>query len=149
MIEVLEALGTKECTSQPANNYSWKYTRFRAPEHCVQYFTGLTGTINSYGLNLNNPAMSTLLQAQNYKNCIRKEKGEGVTPPAVWDGKSAKCVERIIRQMVVAKNPPNVWRAKNRPKGCFRNEVSRMLAIPRVSFLKTWQGVNYQHPILL
>ena len=79
MIEVLEALGTKECTSQPANNYNWKYTRFRAPEHCVQYFTGLTGTINSYGFNLNNPAMSTLLQAQNYKNGC----GE----------KSAKCVE--------------------------------------------------------
>ena len=101
MIEVLEALGTKECTSQPANNYNWKYTRFRAPEHCVQYFTGLTGTINSYGFNLNNPAMSTLLQAQNYKNCIRKEKGEGVTPPAVWDGKSAKCFVQKCRQKLL------------------------------------------------
>lgn len=42
----------------------------RAPAGCVQYFTGLTGTVSSY-----NFQGMLLLQAQNYQNCIRQEEG--------------------------------------------------------------------------
>ena len=42
-----------------------------ASQHgCFQYFTGLTGTIQSYNL-----AETLELVGQNYKNCIRQEAG--------------------------------------------------------------------------
>ena len=41
-------------------------TTLRAPTDCVQYFTGVTGTIQSY-----NFAGGQLLNSQYYNNCIR------------------------------------------------------------------------------
>merc|ERR1711997_646715 len=46
------------CTS------SWK-----APTDCVQYFTGVSGTVQNYNFG------GQLLQSQTYDNCIRQEKG--------------------------------------------------------------------------
>ena len=42
----------------------------RAPTDCVQYFTGISGNVQSY-----NFQGAQLLQGMNYKNCIRTEKG--------------------------------------------------------------------------
>jgi hypothetical protein len=42
----------------------------------VQYFTGIAGVIHSYGHNQADEAQSTLLQKQDYENCIRRERGE-------------------------------------------------------------------------
>jgi hypothetical protein len=42
----------------------------------VQYFTGIAGVIHSYGHNQADQAQSTLLQNQDYDNCIRRERGE-------------------------------------------------------------------------
>ena len=48
------------------------YTKdlFRAPTDCVQYFTGISGSVKSY-----NYAGAQLLAGQRYNNCIRTEKG--------------------------------------------------------------------------
>merc|ERR1712064_252717 len=43
---------------------------FKAPPDCVQYFTGITGTVENY-----NHQGGQLLNSQNYQNCIRTEKG--------------------------------------------------------------------------
>lgn len=43
---------------------------WRVPAGCVQYYTGLSGNVKSYG-----HASGQLLQAQNYNNCIRQEEG--------------------------------------------------------------------------
>ncbi len=43
---------------------------FRAPQDCVQYFTGASGTFMSY-----NFAGGTHLISQNYQTCIRQEQG--------------------------------------------------------------------------
>lgn len=43
---------------------------YKAPEGCLQYFTGLTGTISNY-----NSAEGTHLSDHNYANCIRTEEG--------------------------------------------------------------------------
>ena len=42
----------------------------RAPTDCVQYFTGVSGSVKSY-----NYAGSQILAGQRYNNCIRTEKG--------------------------------------------------------------------------
>ena len=42
----------------------------RAPTDCVQYFTGISGSVKSY-----NYAGAQLLAGQRYNNCIRTEKG--------------------------------------------------------------------------
>ena len=39
---------------------------FRAPQDCVQYFTGTQGRVQSYGW-----AGAQLLAGMNYQNCIR------------------------------------------------------------------------------
>ena len=46
------------------------YHNSRAPTDCVQYFTGISGNVQSY-----NFQGAQLLQGMNYKNCIRTEKG--------------------------------------------------------------------------
>jgi len=43
---------------------------FKAPPDCVQWFTGITGTVENY-----NHQGGQLLNSQNYQNCIRTEKG--------------------------------------------------------------------------
>jgi len=50
-------------TRQISCTASWK-----APPDCVQYFTGITGTVKSYNF-------GQILQSQQYNNCIRQEKG--------------------------------------------------------------------------
>jgi len=50
---------------QIACTASWK-----APTDCVQYFTGLSGSVNSY-----NYAGGQIIQSQDYDNCIRQESG--------------------------------------------------------------------------
>ena len=45
---------------------------FRAPTDCVQYFTGVAGSISSY----NHEGGGTQLSSQNYNLCIRQEQGE-------------------------------------------------------------------------
>ena len=42
----------------------------RAPTDCVQYFTGISGSVQNY-----NFAGGQMLQSQTYVNCIRTEKG--------------------------------------------------------------------------
>merc|ERR1712183_113470 len=57
---------------------------WKAPTDCVQYFTAISDTVNSYN------AGNQLLQKQNYDNCIRQGKGycriqwkqNSATPPA-------------------------------------------------------------------
>jgi len=44
--------------------------KYRAPRDCVQYFTGVTGNVQSYNFQGN-----TMLHSQTYNNCIRTEKG--------------------------------------------------------------------------
>ncbi len=46
---------------------------FRAPTDCVQYFTGFSGTFQSYNWQTAQPQ---LLQAQNYFMCFRQEEGK-------------------------------------------------------------------------
>jgi len=43
---------------------------YKAPTDCVQYFTGISGSVKSY-----NYAGAQLLAGQRYNNCIRTEKG--------------------------------------------------------------------------
>jgi len=43
---------------------------YKAPVDCVQYFTGISGSVQTY-----NHQGSQLLHTQNYQNCIRTEKG--------------------------------------------------------------------------
>merc|ERR1712241_1532849 len=43
---------------------------YKAPTDCVQYFTGVSGSVKSY-----NYAGSQILAGQRYNNCIRTEKG--------------------------------------------------------------------------
>jgi len=43
--------------------------KWKAPPDCVQYFTGVTGSIKSYNFG------NQILQTQEYSNCIRQEKG--------------------------------------------------------------------------
>ena len=43
---------------------------YRAPTNCVQYFTGLSGSVETY-----NHQGAQVLQGMNYQNCIRTEKG--------------------------------------------------------------------------
>jgi len=50
---------------QIACTASWK-----APVDCVQYFTGLSGSVQNY-----NYAGGQVLQSQDYDNCVRQEKG--------------------------------------------------------------------------
>jgi len=59
------------------NQWKIKVTQYSCSDDCVasqegcfQYFTGLTGTIQSYNL-----AQTAQLQGHNYKNCIRQEEG--------------------------------------------------------------------------
>lgn len=44
--------------------------RARAPDGCTQYFTGVSGTVQSY-----NFADEVMLQDLDYANCIRRERG--------------------------------------------------------------------------
>ena len=44
---------------------------FRAPADCVQYFTGASGSFQSY-----NFQGGTLLEGQNYAVCVRQEKSQ-------------------------------------------------------------------------
>ncbi len=47
------------------------YSRTRAPADCVQYFTGASGSFQSY-----NFQGGTMLENQNYAVCIRQEECE-------------------------------------------------------------------------
>ena len=47
------------------------YFYFRAPADCTQYFTGTTGTIQTY-----NFAGGQLIAGVDYTNCVRQELGE-------------------------------------------------------------------------
>ena len=42
----------------------------RAPQDCTQYFTGASGTIQSY-----NFAGNSIIQGMDYTNCVRQELG--------------------------------------------------------------------------
>ena len=48
------------------DKHDFKITR--APTDCVQYFTGLTGSVANYGF-----GSGDLLHSQQYSNCIRTE----------------------------------------------------------------------------
>ena len=52
------------------SQYSCNDECVAAQEGCFQYFTGVTGTIQSYNL-----AGGAQLTAMDYKNCIRQEAG--------------------------------------------------------------------------
>ena len=65
----LVRLPISKCKKIDCNRH---YTKdlFRAPTDCVQYFTGISGSVKSY-----NYAGAQLLAGQRYNNCIRTEKG--------------------------------------------------------------------------
>ena len=46
----------------------------RAPDDCVQYFTGKTGTFQTYNYQA---GMGQLLADQDYSTCFRQEEGWG------------------------------------------------------------------------
>ena len=66
---------------------------FRAPANCVQYFTGTSGNVQSYGF-----AGGQLLTGMNYQNCIRTEDGYcGIE----WKQSSTTSPGKYFREMGV------------------------------------------------
>ncbi|XP_023345542.1 uncharacterized protein LOC111714628 [Eurytemora carolleeae] len=84
---------------------------YRAPNHCVKYFTGTTGTVTSYGF-----AGSTLLGSQNYKSCIRQETGYC---SIVWDQTTLNSPADAFDLT----NAPAAGTAENRIGSCINSYV--------------------------
>ncbi|XP_023336549.1 uncharacterized protein LOC111707648 [Eurytemora carolleeae] len=81
-------------------------SNYRAPNKCVKYYTGASGTVTSYGFPGN-----TLLQNQNYESCIRQEAGycsilwdqSTVTPPAdAFDLTNAAMADQATNNVITA-----------------------------------------------
>eukprot|EP00095_Tigriopus_kingsejongensis_P000514 maker-scaffold1854_size26324-snap-gene-0.2 protein:Tk00514 transcript:maker-scaffold1854_size26324-snap-gene-0.2-mRNA-1 annotation:"PREDICTED: uncharacterized protein LOC100161421" len=69
-LNILKGTGVGSRTYQVKVTYYTCDDTAKAPPGCTQYFTGVSGNIQSY----NYPG-SVLLRAQNYNNCIRQEEG--------------------------------------------------------------------------
>ncbi len=69
----------------------------RAPTDCLQYFTGSTGTFQSYNYQ-SGSASNAMLQSQTYTICIRKELGKHVFSIIVTEEEN---VMKILRYCII------------------------------------------------
>jgi len=86
-------IGSSTTTSRSWDIYVTQYTCSQedeaGPPGCLQYLTGITGIVKSFGFSTSNTATSTAvttthLQNQNYQICVRREKGYCYICYAEW-----------------------------------------------------------------